>query len=944
MRSPLLTWLCFAASTAAFGVAAEARDGVDYATQIAPLFRKYCLACHNDSDREGKLSLESFDALSRGGEHGAVLVPNNSGVSRLIRVIRGDAAPKMPPKDNDAPTENELAILAAWIDGGAKGPDGTSPDPTRLVTPKIAVRGNLRQPIYAVAITRQGNRMATAMFRQVDVLATENGERQHQLPSERGNINNLSFDSSGDLLVAAGGEPGLVGEAQLWDLRTGKLVRSYLGHRDSLYSARLSPDGKILATAGYDQKIKLWETDSGKELRTLDGHNGPVFDLAFHPSGRIMATASGDRTVKLWSVATGERLDTLNQSQQELYCVQFSPDGRAVTAAGADNRIRIWSVSETAREGTNPLRISQFAHELPVIRLAYSPDGRTLASAGEDRLVKIWDAETMQIRATLPPQSDWPVGLAIDAQGASVLVGRLDGSFGRIDIPTEPIQVARRIVPQAEVPPSVDYGPQPTIDQLVTNPEIEPNNQAGQATPLSLPGKATGTIHTDASGKSDMDLFRFAAKAGEQWIFETNAGRKNSPLDTKLEILTTDGKPVPRVLLRAVRDSEIEFRGIDSNQRGARLKNWEEMYLNEYVYINGEVIKHYQQRRGPDADSQFYPENGNRTTFFETSSRAHPLGQPGYVVVPYPVGTQLPDNGLPTFVVHFENDDDAQRKLGKDSRLTFLAPADGEYLAKVSDVRGETGPSFAYELIVRRPQPDFTLTVGSQSPTVPQASGKSFVVRADRIDNFMGPIQIDVTGVPKGYAVTSPIVIQEGLNEAKGVINALTGSAPPTELESGQLRFLATAQIAGKSISKEIGGLGMIKQADKPKLIVHLEIDPENPASRPGRPGSDSLTAPEPPQVTIVPGRRTTAKLRIERLGFNDRVQLEIENLPHGVIVDDIGLNGILIPEGQTERTIFLACEPWVPATTRLFFAVAKVEGDQASLPMQLIVSEKTTP
>jgi hypothetical protein len=94
----------------------------------------------------------------------------------------------------------------------------------------------------------------------------------------------------------------------------------------------------------------------------------------------------------------------------------------------------------------------------------------------------------------------------------------------------------------------------------------------------------------------------------------------------------------------------------------------------------------------------------------------------------------------------------------------------------------------------------------------------------------------------------------------------------------------------------------------------------------------------------IVPGRRTTAKLRIERFGFNDRVQLEIENLPHGVIVDDIGLNGILIPEGQTERTIFLACEPWVPATTRLFFAVAKVEGDQASLPMQLIVSEKNTP
>ena len=66
----MLLWLFLLASSAACGVAAEERDGIDYATQVAPLFRKYCLACHNDADREGKLSLESFDALNRGGEHG----------------------------------------------------------------------------------------------------------------------------------------------------------------------------------------------------------------------------------------------------------------------------------------------------------------------------------------------------------------------------------------------------------------------------------------------------------------------------------------------------------------------------------------------------------------------------------------------------------------------------------------------------------------------------------------------------------------------------------------------------------------------------------------------------------------------------------------------------------------------------------------------------------
>ena len=74
------------------------------------------------------------------------------------------------------------------------------------------------------------------------------------------------------------------------------------------------------------------------------------------------------------------------------------------------------------------------------------------------------------------------------------------------------------------------------------------------------------------------------------------------------------------------------------------------------------------------------------------------MGEPGYIVVPYAVGTELPNNGLPVFTLNFENDDDAQRKLGKDSRLTFVAPADGAYLVRVSDVRGFAGDNFKYEL------------------------------------------------------------------------------------------------------------------------------------------------------------------------------------------------------------------------------------------------------
>ena len=78
--------------------------------------------------------------------------------------------------------------------------------------------------------------------------------------------------------------------------------------------------------------------------------------------------------------------------------------------------------------------------------------------------------------------------------------------------------------------------------------------------------------------------------------------------------------------------------------------------------------------------------------------------------------------------------------------------------------------------------------------------------------------------------------------------------------------------------------------------------------------------------------------MRVERLEFKGRISFEVENLPHGVIVDDIGLSGVLIPEGGTERTIFLNAQAWVPETTRRFHAVAKVAGNQVSLPILLRV------
>src|SRR4029077_1406169 len=159
-------------------------------------------------------------------------------------------------------------------------------------------------------------------------------------------------------------------------------------------------------------------------------------------------------------------------------------------------------------------------------------------------------------------------------------------------------------------------------------------------------------------------LFKFHAHAGQNLVVETDAARRGSPIDTKIEILDAEGKPVERLLLQAVRDSHITFKNIDSNTDDLRVENWQEMELNQLMYLQGEVCKIFRMPQGPDSGFQFYNVGNKRRNYFDTSPVAHALDEPAYIVEPHPPGTILVPNGLPVFTVYYSNDDEADRNLG----------------------------------------------------------------------------------------------------------------------------------------------------------------------------------------------------------------------------------------------------------------------------------------
>jgi len=463
--------------------------------------------------------------------------------------------------------------------------------------------------------------------------------------------------------------------------------------------------------------------------------------------------------------------------------------------------------------------------------------------------------------------------------------------------------------------------------------EREPNDTTSNATPISVGSAIDGRIEPKPGQTADVDIYQFEAGSNQTIVIETDAARRGSPLDTKIEVVHADGKPVERVLLQAVRDSHITFRGIDSITDDLRVENWQEMELNELMYLQGEVCKIFRMPQGPDSGFQFYNVGGKRRTYFDTSPFTHSLDEPIYIVESHPPGSVLVPTGLPVFSVYYANDDDADRKLGTDSRLLFTAPQTGTYFVRVTDARGKGGERFVYRLMLREAKPDFKVTVSGTNPSVSAGAGASFTVRADRIDGFDRDIRVQIRELPSGFSITSPIVIQAGHLEAKGTINAALTAPMPELAPSTASKMTATALINGRNVTHEMESLGKITLAPQPKLFVSLEPYDQDTTNFVER-----LISDPPLEITIGPGQTIPCWLKIKRNGHDELVTFTVENLPHGVIVDNIGLNGVLIPKGQGARQIFLTAAKWVPEVDRLCFAQAKEAGTPCSLPVMVHV------
>ena len=101
---------------------AAKKTGLTYDKDIRPMFEKSCFKCHGAEKQKGKLRLDSLEAALKGGENGPNVVAKDSAKSTLVhsvgRLVDDEA---MPPEGKGDPwTKEQVALVRAWIDQGAK--------------------------------------------------------------------------------------------------------------------------------------------------------------------------------------------------------------------------------------------------------------------------------------------------------------------------------------------------------------------------------------------------------------------------------------------------------------------------------------------------------------------------------------------------------------------------------------------------------------------------------------------------------------------------------------------------------------------------------------------------------------------------------------------------------------------------------------------------------
>jgi WD40 repeat protein/serine/threonine protein kinase len=247
---------------------------------------------------------------------------------------------------------------------------------------------------------------------------------------ERGQGGSVSLRADGRLALFFGSDDQL----QLWEMDTGRCLRTFQHTGGPFSTCLLSADGHLALSAGPDDEMRLWEVATGRCLRTFQQRG--VLSMSLSADGKVVLSGSADE-VMMWDVATGRCLRTFQTgatvqtgkratSLSEGHPVSLSADGEVILFGSKDG-VQVWEAA-TGR----CLRVFRNGG---VDALSLSADGRVVLF-GSHKRIEMWEVTTGRRLSTFQGPTDYVHSVSLSADGHWALSGSLDGTVQLWEVAT----------------------------------------------------------------------------------------------------------------------------------------------------------------------------------------------------------------------------------------------------------------------------------------------------------------------------------------------------------------------------------------------------------------------------------------------------------------------------------------------------------------------------
>ena len=283
----------------------------------------------------------------------------------------------------------------------------------------------LRHPVQSVCLSGDGRlAMSGSDGTPLNLWDVASGRCVRTFEYYARDVDSACFSADGRFVLTGGklalAFAGASTALKLWNVENGRCLRMFGGHTSFVRSVCLSVDGRYALSGSLDHTLKLWEVGSGRCLRTFEGHNAGVRSVCLSPDGQYALSGSADGTLKLWETSSGSCSRTFEGHDYGSSSVCLSVDGRYALSGSGGGKLRLWEL-------TSGCCLRTFEGHLAVESVGLSSDGRYALSRTDGRNLQLWEVASGHCLRTLEHETN-VYSASLSADGQHVLAGCQDGS------------------------------------------------------------------------------------------------------------------------------------------------------------------------------------------------------------------------------------------------------------------------------------------------------------------------------------------------------------------------------------------------------------------------------------------------------------------------------------------------------------------------------------